>query len=159
MLDHNQYVKFKNRSKKHMPDTIDSFEFWGRRVGRIGGQIKSKWGEARWYANLDRPSCIYDLINVSEDHRYKWDPSLSTANAVLDFINNVSKFFGILFYVFVIYKLFFYNVAYWVAILKNRDCTSDIVWSADHPSKILFGKKMAMIVHEQNERADEDDTQ
>ena len=158
MLKHDEYVKFKDRSKKHMPHTLSSFEFWGRKVGRIDGQIKSKWGEACWYANLDKPNSLYDLIYVDE-HRsdYKWDPSISTANAVLDFINNLSKFFGVLFYVFILYKVFFYNVAYWIAIAKNKDCASDIVWSASYPNKIIFGKKIADIVHEKNKLADLND--
>lgn len=151
MMKADEYIDFKNRSRKHMGKTLRSIEFWGSYVGRIGGQSKDKWGEVRWYANLDKPTSIYEVINPN-DRYYKWDPSRSFKYAALDFINNISKFFSILLYVFVLYKLFFYNVAYWVAIAKNPDCASDIVWSADSPRKILFGKKMAMIMHRRNEQ-------
>lgn len=155
MIKDDQYIAFKERSKKHMSATLNSFQFWGMRVGRINGQIKSKWGETRWYADLNPPTCLYEIIHVSEfgmRDGYKWDPSKGAVNKSLDVINNMSKFFSIMLYVFALYKLFFYNVAYWVAILKNRDCASDIVWSADHPSKILLGKKYADVVYKRNER-------
>lgn len=150
MLKHDAYVKFKDRSKKHMNTTLNSFEFWGRKVGRIDGQIKSKFGEVRWYANLDRPNSIYEIIHVDEYTMYRWDPSKSRTNAVLDSINNFSKFFTVLLYMFVLYKLFFYNVAYWVAFFKNRDCAADILYAADYPNKILLGKRAASIAEARN---------
>ena len=151
MMKADEYVHFKNRSRKHMSQTLNSFRFWGATIGRIDGDIKDKWGEVRWYANLERPQSIYEVINLN--HRYYgWDPTKSKVNAVLDTINNLSKFFSILLYVFILHRLFFYNVAYWVAIAKNPDCAADIVWAADYPRKILFGKKMAMIMHTRNER-------
>lgn len=153
MLKDHQYAAFKERSKKHVPSTLKAFEFWGRKIGRIEGQIKSKWGETRWYAKIEAPSSLHDLIYVS-DFRvdYKWDPTKGSVYKALDVVNNISKFFSYLLYIFVLYKLFFYNVAYWVAIFKNIDCASDIVWSADYPKKILFGNKMATIVHAKNSR-------
>jgi hypothetical protein len=154
MLNEDQYVAFRERAKKHLPSTLDSFEFWGRKVGRIRGQVKSKWGEARWYAELSSPKSLHDLIYVGEyDYKYKWDPTKGFNYKLLDILNNMSKFLNFIFYVMIPYKLFFYNVAYLVAIAKNPDCAADIIWSADHASKILMSKKMASIAYEKNEKS------
>lgn len=153
MIRGDEYIEFKERAKTHMRSTINSFEFWGRTVGRIDGQIKDKWGEARWYANLDAPKSLYELVCI-DGHRstYRWNPTKGLKFQVLDVVNNMSKFFSILLYVFVLYRLFFYNVAYWVAIAKNPKCASDIVWAADYPKRILFGKQFAAYIHRRNSK-------
>lgn len=153
MLKDHEYAAFKERSKRHSSSTLKAFEFWGRRVGRIEGQIKSKWGETRWYAKIEAPSSLHDLVYVGDfEMKYRWDPTKGSKYRALDTINNISKFFSYLLYVFIFYKLFFYNVAYWVAIFKNRDCASDIIWSASYPKKILLGDKVAEIVRRRNSR-------
>jgi hypothetical protein len=153
MLKDHEYAAFKQRSKKHTRSTLSTIYFWGMKIGRIEGQLKDKWGEVRWYAKLDAPSSIHDLIYVGEFRgKYQWDPTKGIGYKLLDVINNMSKFFSLLLYVFVLYKLFFYNVAYWVAILKNRDCAHDIIWAADYPKKILFSNKMATASHKKSQR-------
>jgi hypothetical protein len=153
MISDKDYIAFKERSRKHSSSTLKAFEFWGMKVGRIEGQIKSKWGETRWYAKLDAPESLHDIVYVQEFRdKYNWDPTKGQKYRILDIINNMSKFFSIFLYVFVLYKMFFYNVAYWVAIIKNTDCASDIVWSADYPKKILFGNKFANFIHKRNQR-------
>lgn len=152
MMNDKEYIAFRDRSKKHSSATLNALYFWGMKVGRIEGQIKSKWGEIRWYAKLDAPSSIHDLIYVNEFRgKYQWDPTKGIGYKLLDVVNNISKFFSLLLYVFVLYKLFFYNVAYWVAIYKNKDCAHDIVWAADHPKKILFGNRIALASHKKSQ--------
>jgi len=153
MLKDNEYVAFKQRSKKHSYTTLKTIYFWGMKIGRIEGQIKEKWGEVRWYAKLDAPSSIHDLIYIGEFRgKYQWDPTKGIGYKLLDVINNMSQFFSLLLYVFVLHRLFFYNVAYWVAIMKNRDCAHDIVWAADYPKKILFGNRIALASHKKSQR-------
>jgi hypothetical protein len=144
MLKHDEYIAFKQRAKKHIIATLTSFNFWGEQVGRIAGDIKEKFGEARWYADLDRPANIHEIVYLRYPYRtYNWDPTKGLKFKVLDFLNNMSMMIPFLLYIFVAYRLFFYNVAYWVAFIKNPDCAPDILSSADYPKKILFGRSFA----------------
>lgn len=155
MIKGDEYIDFRDRSKAHMRSTLAAFEFWGNRVGRINGQIKDKWGEARWYAELGAPSSLYEIVHVNQypfRDEYKWDPTTSRVNKFLDVLNNSSKLLFFLLYIFALHKLFFYNVAYWVAIAKNPKCASDIVWAAHHPKKIIFGKWFALLIHKLNSK-------
>jgi len=136
MLKHDQYVFFKERSRRHMIATLRSFEFWGEKIGRIRGDIKEKYGEARWYADLG-PSSLFELINVSAAYR---QPKESVKFKLLNMLDYISVNLFFLRYFVIFYKLLFYNVAYTVAMLKNPDCAKDIVFSADHPKKILLAK-------------------
>lgn len=139
MLKHDKYIAFRNRSRKHMLATLNSFHFWGERIGRIDGDIKEKFGETRWYARLDRPSCIYEVIYLPGPYEnYRWNPTVGVKNKVLDALNNVSSMTPILMYLFLFYRIFFYNVAHWIAFAKNPDCARDIISSSDHPNKIIF---------------------
>lgn len=147
MLKHDEYIKFKEKARKHLPDTLNSFEFWGERVGRIDGDIKDKWGEARWYANLERPRNLYDILyRPRAYHKYEWSPEKGFKFRVLDIVNNVSSIMIPLMFMFFLYRLLFYNVAYWVAFAKNPDCAKYILSSSDYPRKVILGKQFVKLM-------------
>jgi hypothetical protein len=154
VLDHDEYIIFKARARKHMPATLLAFIFWGQVIGRIRGQIKEKFGQATWYADLGVPASLHEIVYSSDRSSrltvYNWDPSKGLFFRILDVINNISKLSPLFLCIFVVHKLFFYNVAHWVAIVKNPDCAMDIVECASHPKKILFKKffiKLGTIIH------------
>lgn len=145
MLKHDQYQIFRNKARKHMRQTLDSFEFWGQKIGRIEGDIKEKFNESRWYAYLYRPFCLWDFLNLNRHFKvdYDWRPEKSFKLMCLDIINNMSAFMFYFMFLLYIHKLIFYNVAYWVAMLKNPDCAHYILYASDYPSKVIFGRSFA----------------
>ena len=143
MLKHDEYIEFKQRSRKHMIKTLDSFEFWGERVGRIRGDIKEKWGEARWYAELG-PSSLFELINV--DSVYTWHPEDSLKHKILNTLNNMSISLILFAYLTIAYKFVFYNIAYISAMAKNPDCARDILLPSDYPKRIVLAKPFIFMV-------------
>lgn len=147
MMSHDEYISFKQKSRKHMLTTLRCFEFWGERVGRIDGDIKDKWGEPRWYAVLERPRNLYEIIyRPRAYHTYQWSPEKGFKFRLLDIINNMSRLMIPLMFLFLLHRLIFYNVAYWVAIAKNPDCAPYIVSAADYPRRILLGRQFASLI-------------
>ena len=47
---------------KHIKYTLKSFYFWGNKIGLIGGQIKEKYGECRWYADIYGIKCLHNIF-------------------------------------------------------------------------------------------------
>jgi hypothetical protein len=142
MINNKEYVAMRERSRKHLVETLGAFEFWGEKVGRIQGDIKDKWSEARWYADLG-PSSLFELINV--DANYRWQPDKSRLNKFMHMLNLASTNFFIFAYFTILYKLFFYNLAYTIAMVKNPDCAKDIFFSADYTRKIILGKPIIWV--------------
>ena len=140
MLKHDEYIKFKARSKKHMLHTLSAFHFWGEKVGRIRGQIKEKFGEVRWYAELRCPDSLIDFFSSRSRWYRLYEDTDKPKYLVLDVLNNMSKISPLLLHVLFLYSLFFYNVAHWVAFVKNPDCADDILSSADHSEMIVLKK-------------------
>ncbi len=142
-MDQREYLALRDKGRKHMITTLKCFEFWGQRVGRINGDIKNKWSEARWYADLGSSS-LFELLNV--DVVYKSDPDKGFRYRVLDTANRISINLFLFRYMVILYKLFFYNVAYTAAMLKNPEHARDIVLSADHRNKIILAKPFIFTV-------------
>lgn len=125
---------------KHINPTLDSFRFWGNKIGFIGGQIKSKWGECRWYANLNGITCLHDIFKVGH-HYYRWDPGQGGVYILLDFLNNLSRlFFGFpgVRRLTAKWQILFYNIAYWNAMLKFPDRAYEIICNGDYDELIWF---------------------
>ncbi len=131
---------------KHTFFAIKCFEFWGVKIGRIGGQIKEKWGEPRWYANIGYVDSIHDMYNVGY-HYYQWSPEQGKIYMMLDFINNMSRFFFRLWPIrklILYWQVLFYNVAYWIAMLRYPKQAHEIYDSSDWGKELIwFGAKFA----------------
>ena len=79
---------------KHLHLTFKCFYFFGRKIGCIGGDIKEKWGEPRWYAHIRSIDSIHDIFKVGHV-AYRWSPEQGVKYVMLDFLNNLSRFFCI----------------------------------------------------------------
>ena len=130
---------------KHLSFTLKCFRFWGHDVGCIMGDIKEKYGEARWYANIDSIKDLHGIVK-SGHYYFRWDPSQGGVYVLLNILNNWSKFLfrfwpirKATFY----WKLFFYNVAYWLPMLKYPGQAYEILHAGDCAELIWFGKKYA----------------
>ena len=130
---------------KHLDYTFKCFRFWGNKIGCISGQIKEKYGEPRWYAGIGYISSLHDIFKAGH-HYYRWGPAQGGKYIVLDFLNNWSKFlFGLwpIRKLTLYWQLFFYNVAYWLPMLKYPGQAYEILVSGDHSELIWGGKKWA----------------
>lgn len=130
---------------KHTFFAIRCFNFWGKKVGRIGGQVKEKWGEPRWYASLRGFRCLYDVTHPNYAG-YWWSPERGKKEFMLDFINNVSRFYFnnyIVIKLSIWYQILFYNIAYWIAMLRYPSLAHDVYSNADWPELIFMGSKFA----------------
>lgn len=125
---------------KHIQPTLNIFTFWGRKIGCIDGQIKSKYSECRWYAYINGIRCLHDMINT-KNYFYKWQPDMGTTYMLLDFINNISVLMfdlpGIK-KITTYYKILFYNIAYWSAMLKFPDRAYEIYINASYEEVLWF---------------------
>lgn len=130
---------------KHLAYTFKCFRFWGGTVGLIGGQIKEKFGEARWYAGIGCIDSLHSIFKVGH-HYYRWSPEQGTKYIVLNFLDNWSKFFFRLWPIrklTLYWQLLFYNVAYWLPMLKYPGQAYEILTSGGAPELIWGGKKWA----------------
>ena len=134
-----------NEKTKHLDYTFKCFRFWGRNIGRISGDIKEKYGEARWYGSISSINDLHHIVKYGH-YYYRWDPSQGGVYIILDILNNWSKFFFCLWPIRKItlyWKLFFYNIAYWLPMLKYPGQAYEILHAGDYPELIWLGEKYA----------------
>lgn len=127
----------------HLSYTFKCFRFWGSNVGLIMGDMKEKYGEARWSARIAPIQDLHGVIK-SGHYYYRWDPGQGGWYIVLSILNNWSKFFFRLWPVrklTLYWKMFFYNVAYWLPMLKYPDQAYEILYAGDNPELVWFGDK------------------
>jgi len=135
-------IEWKQRTK-HINPTLESFSFWGNKIGCIGGQIKDKWSECRWYANIIGIECLHDILKTGHVY-YRWNPGEGALDVLLDFINNISRFFFSLPGIkraTLYYQILFYNIAYWSAMLKFPDRAYEIFINAEYEEILWFNPR------------------
>lgn len=130
---------------KHLKYTFKCFKFWGHDVGFIGGCIKEKFGEPRWYANIHGISSLHDIFKIGHV-AYRWSPEQGRKYIMLDILNNWSMYFFNFWPVrkfFMYWQIFFYNVAYWLPMRKYPGQAHEILHSGDHSELVWGGRKWA----------------
>lgn len=141
------------RSKVHMSTTLRVFAIFAF-IGRIPGQIKSKYYEAKWYAHFSNIG-ILDLI--SPTHAYSMRSNLNRSNhmssKILLKIDQVSiSFFDFkpIRLMLKLYMLTFYNIAYIASMALSPSCAKDIFKSSEHKKLILMGDAISKSCHRIN---------
>lgn len=130
---------------KHLNYTLKCFRFWGCKVGLIAGDTKEKWGEPRWSARIMPIEDLHGIFKAGHFY-YRWGPENGMRYIVLDALNNWSKFFFALWPIMKLtlyWKLFFYNVAYWLPMLKYPAQAHEILHAGNYPRLVLFGERYA----------------
>jgi hypothetical protein len=132
-------------------NAINEIYFWGNKVGRIGGQIKEKYGEVRWYAHVYGAERLSDLIYPGY-HYYQWPAHRKPMYNIIDQVSSIymRPFKRLTFQ----YQKFFYAFAYRMAIKKYPHVADEIIACVDH-KELLFKKEKEMIKkfweHESNQ--------
>jgi len=134
------------RSKVHMHITLRLFNFFAL-LGRIPGQIKSKFYEARWYAFFYDVGVI-DLMfprTSSMVRRNMCGSNVFHHRLLLQFDKYSIVFlrFKPLSFLLKVYMLFFYNLAYLSSMLISPSCAKDIYNSSENKSLILLGNHIS----------------
>lgn len=124
--------------------------FWGRRIGRIGGDMKEKWGELRWYATLGTPERISDILYPGY-YYYQWPADKEPFLNIIDQISIV--YLRPLKPLFKAYKRFFYGYAYRRAVKKFPRVNAEILSCCEHP-ELLFKRERK--IYEDIRRAEEE---
>lgn len=121
---------------EHVGRTLKIFWRWSR-IGFIGGQQKSKWGDICWYAHLGTIKDLHDIFKAGHV-AYRWCP---TEHPVKDFLNNVSKYFfrqrPVMWLTFK-YQVLIYNIAYRLALRASPGYEKEILGSCDH-NEVIWG--------------------
>ena len=115
---------------KGLNDCLDILDKYGRGYGRIGGQIKEKFGGVRWYASLGYLSLhglIYPSYNYSKFPQWLWVADIKYITPFLQFFFS-KPFFA--------YQKFWYNYAYQKCLKKHPHLRDEILSSADHSELI-----------------------
>ena len=108
--------------------------FWGNRIGRIGGQMKEKWGELRWYANIAKPLQLHDIVKHGHV-AFRWS---ADEHFFMCWLNNLSKMYMPLISLpFFKYQMFMYGFAYHRACKKYPHIKEEILMCTDH-TELLF---------------------
>lgn len=108
--------------------------FWGVKIGRIGGQIKEKWGGIRWYAQISEPDQLHDILKAGHAG-FRWSPN---RHPFMCWLNNLSKSYMFLIGKLVFkYREFMYGFAYYMACRKFPHIKKEILDCVDYP-ELLF---------------------
>ena len=129
---------------KHTRDALDSFRFWGETVGRIGGDMKEKWGSPRWSADIIGFKDLHSIVKPGW-YFYQWSPERSKTAFILDILNNWSTFIlrlWLVSYTTFLWQKLFYNIAYAIPMIKNYKMAYSIYIEADWP-ELLYLEKYA----------------
>jgi hypothetical protein len=119
----------------------DEIYFWGNRLGRIGGQLKEKYGEIRWYVHLNAPHDLHDIVKHGHA-AFRWTPS---RHPFLCFINNLSKaYIYPVRYLFYKYRVFMYGFAYHRACKKYPGLRKEILMCSD-AKQLLFKSEIKFL--------------
>jgi len=130
---------------EHTFYALKSFRFWGNKVGFISGDMKEKWGEPRWSANITGVDNLYKIFNVGY-YYYRWSPEQSPKYFILNTLNNWSMFFFRVWPVWILtlwYQTFFYNVAYWIPMIRHHKKAYSIYCEADWKELLWFAGRYA----------------
>lgn len=108
--------------------------FWGKQVGRIGGDLKEKYGTIRWYTNPGGVERLYELTHPGY-YGYFWGAEDKPVWNVIDnmsyvyirFLNPLIK----------VYKRFFYAYAYHRAVKAFPELYQEILACCEC-DKLLF---------------------
>ena len=143
----------RNFDWKALNSALDVLYFWGNKIGRIGGQMKEKYGEARWYAHICEISKLSDVIYPGYAY-YQWGADTKPFYNVLDQVSSVyMRPFTKLIYR---YQRFMYAFAYRRAITKYPHIAKEIISCADH-EKILFRRERELLKSFWNSQEESDD--
>ena len=132
---------------KEINKAINVLEFWGHDVGRIGGQMKEKFGSIRWYADVNGANSLHDLVKVGHVS-FRWG---AEDHFFLNWFNNLSKAYisPLSWFVFK-YKCFMYGFSFYMACKKCPKIKADILSAADD-DQYLFKKDREYINKKQEE--------
>lgn len=130
---------------------VDEMAFWGRKIGRIGGQIKEKWGEIRWYTNIVAPEKLSDLVYPGY-YYYVWSAEKKPILNVIDQMSIV--YMRPLRPLLLAYKRFFYAYAYRKAIRKFPHITEEILACCGWPELLFRSERKLRIKIWGNEEED-----
>jgi hypothetical protein len=108
--------------------------FWGNRLGRIGGQMKEKFGELRWYASFGKPSQLHDIVKHGHV-AFRWGPE---EHFFMCWLNNVSKAYIVIVAPLIFkYQKFMYGFAYHMACKRFPNIKAEVLGCVDH-EELLF---------------------
>lgn len=113
-------------------DCCDYFWKVSRRYGRLGGQIKEKYGTVRFYASFGYYS-LHSLIFPGYVYKHKSFPKWLWKLDIYYISPFINKVFG---KVLVKYQKFVYNYMYQQALKKWPHLEAEILTSADYPEFI-----------------------
>lgn len=134
---------------KALTDCEDIMWRYGTRIGRVGGQIKEKYGTLRYYAhfgnfdmhNLFYPGYVY--VKLPRWFHYYFEEK---------FLKPIYKWSG-LNWLFSKWQVFWYSFAYNKACKKHPHIVNEILGTADHPQLIKnYEVFMYPAVREENSR-------
>jgi hypothetical protein len=111
-------------------ECCDYFHKMSRRYGRLGGQIKEKYGTVRFYATfgyLSLHTLLYPGYVSSQFPKWLW-------RADIYYIGPFLRFFFEK--IFVKWQIFIYSRMYQTAIKKWPHLRKEILCAADHPELI-----------------------
>jgi hypothetical protein len=129
---------------KDIGTVLDTLDFWGYRVGRIGGQIKEKYGSIRWYADIRGANSLHDIVKAGHAG-FRWG---ADDNFFMSLLNNFSKAYISPFSFLIFkYRCFMYGLAFYIAWHKCPNIKDEILSAADH-DEFLF-KKDRLYIEEQ----------
>jgi hypothetical protein len=126
---------------KEINKAIDVLDFWGCTVGRIGGQMKEKFGSIRWYADIHGANSLHDIVKPGHAG-FRWGADDSF---FMSWLNNVSKAYisPLSWFVFK-YRCFMYAFAFHMACKKCPTIKDKILSAADE-DELLFKKDRLFI--------------
>lgn len=119
----------------------DIIYFWGQKIGRVGGQLKEKYGTIRWYAEPRGARELHDLVYPGYAY-FQWR---ANTHPVMYTINKVSAvYFRLLDPLIRVYKRFFYAYAYHRAVKKFPHLYREILCCCEEDD-ILFKSEKKLI--------------
>ena len=135
---------------KALNGAIDEIYYWGKKVGRIGGDLKEKYGTVRWYTYPTGVYKISELIFPGYVY-YQWGADRKPYHNIFDQVSSIyMRPFKPLIHK---WKRFFYAFAYNRAVKKFPHIKEEILVCTDYP-ELLFRSEREFL---QNLRSDEED--
>jgi hypothetical protein len=129
---------------KSLNKAMNDLDFYCRRIGRVGGTLKEKYGSIRFYVDFG-PLSLHNLIYPGYHYR-QFGPKLYRIDERLE---TVFKYTG-LNTLFVLWQKFWYKAGYRIALRRYPHIRLEIAASADYPE--LFAHKIVVWVNEKGNR-------
>lgn len=123
---------------KALDGALNELSKWGVRWGRVGGQIKEKWGCAQYYANF-ADGTLHNLIYP--DHYYIQWPKWVYYNIDYKIIRPIIIYTGLI-KIIHFYQRYFYNLAYQKAIKKYPHIKEEILCDCVYPEYVKGAKEV-----------------